>query len=97
MVLLVAFVCKYSRMFLTVLGLFPSHGMGPKLNQSLVDHSLNFCSIFTPAHLVLQEDDGERENSGIDNWNQGAGGTSLEWARNLKLWKLQGIYEINPN
>ena len=26
--------------------------MGLKVDQSLVGHSFNFCSIFTPAHLV---------------------------------------------
>jgi hypothetical protein len=29
-----------------------SHGMGLKLGQLMVGHSLSFCSIFIPAHLV---------------------------------------------
>lgn len=30
----------------------PPHGLGLKLNLSLVDLSLNYCSVFMPAYLV---------------------------------------------
>ena len=35
-------------------------GMGLKLSQSLVDNFLNFCSIFTLAHLVARQIVGQR-------------------------------------
>lgn len=47
-----ASVCKYSLILLTVSWWTFSHGMSLKKDQSLVGHSLNFCSIFTPAHWV---------------------------------------------
>jgi hypothetical protein len=30
----------------------PSHGVGLKLDQSLIGHSYNFYATFTPAHFV---------------------------------------------
>lgn len=44
-------LCKY-RITLKCQGLALSHSWGLRLGQSLVGHSLNFYSIFIPAHLV---------------------------------------------
>ena len=64
-----------------------SHGMSLKLGQSLVSHSLNFCSIFTPAYLVDKRNCGSKVL-----WLSWCPSPSIGSLSGYRRWQLQDQY-----